>query len=295
MLPRNIVTGSREFHLIPSFIEYGVGSALYSTYIHQSGGEVSTKYSRYTEIVQRVGNALAENSPRKGMNFEFTVVKDWSINAWCLPGGKIAINLGLLDAMEKESSDFGLGTITFEEKVAAVLSHEITHATARHFGRAMELRIFLASLIKASNFVINYFIDKRYDQQIKKVESTEIDEKFTKDQRTTQIEDLKLEKQNRIDKISQIFNFFARLSVSGLGKCNSRSHELEAAKYGMHLMQKSNINPESALWLQHFFMQQKTQLGGGFFEWLSHLTSTHPSSSERLKANSVTLQQLNGK
>lgn len=41
-------------------------------------------------------------------------------NAWALPGGKIAINRGLLVLLEDES------------ELAAVLAHEIVHAAARH-------------------------------------------------------------------------------------------------------------------------------------------------------------------
>lgn len=287
--PQNIVTGNREFHFIPLAFENFMGATLYPTYKFQSGGEVSSKYARYTEVVQRIGNALAVQSPRPGLNFEFAVVNDWSINAWCLPGGKIALNLGILNAMENDYRDYGGKLPTFEEKVAAVLSHEITHATARHFGRSMEFRILMAGVVKVFNFSINYFVNIYYDQKIKASDSAK-----EKDQ-------IENQKAQSIQSINHVFDSVARIAVSGLGKCNSRAHELEADKFGMVLLhqigklREVGLNPESAkaaIWLQNFFIEQKGDSSGGFFEWISHLTSTHPSSHERLQANQRTWQEL---
>ncbi len=289
--PQNIVTGSREFHFIPLSVENFLGAALYPSYKFQSGGEVSSsKYSHYNEVVQRIGKALASQSPRPGLNFEFAVVNDWSINAWCLPGGKIAINLGILNAMERDIRDYGGKLPTFEEKVAAVLSHEITHATARHFGRTMEFRILMAGMIKVLNFSVNYFVNTYYDQKIKTADPSKESQQIEK------------EKSRSIQSINKVFDSLARIAVSGLGKCNSRAHELEADKYGMILLhqvgkgREAGLNPESAkaaIWLQNFFIQQKGPSYTGFFEWISHLTSTHPSSHERLQANQRTWQELN--
>ncbi len=47
-------------------------------------------------------------------------------NAWALPGGKIAINRGLLTELKSEA------------ELAAVLGHEIVHAAARHGAKAQE-------------------------------------------------------------------------------------------------------------------------------------------------------------
>jgi predicted Zn-dependent protease len=47
-------------------------------------------------------------------------------NAWALPGGKIAVNRGLLTELQSEA------------ELAAVLGHEIVHAAARHGAKAQE-------------------------------------------------------------------------------------------------------------------------------------------------------------
>jgi beta-barrel assembly-enhancing protease len=279
--PHSPVTGSREVHLIPFFVENIVGTYLYPMYVYQSGGsEIPEKYRYYQNVVQKVGQSLAANSPRKGLNFEFTVVNDWELNAWCLPGGKIAVNLGMLQELEKTQRDFGTASLTFEDKVAAVLSHEITHATARHFGRTMEFKIFIAALIKASNSVISYFVNKHYDKKLEK-ETDKVSRKVVEAQR-----------QSTHLKVRKVFDSVSKFVTSGIGKCNSRKHELEADRYGMFLLKNSGMNAQSAIWLQEFFIYQKPHSSGGFFDWLSSLTSTHPTSQERLAANKQTWKEM---
>src|SRR5690606_41125678 len=80
--------------------------------------------------VQRVGQRLSraittylnENGMGKEYNFDwqFTLVKDNNINAWCMPGGKVAVFSGILPVTANESG------------LAAVMGHEIAHAIAKH-------------------------------------------------------------------------------------------------------------------------------------------------------------------
>ena len=74
--------------------------------------------------MQGVGQRLAAVSDRK-LPYEFTVLDNSIPNAWALPGGKIAVNRGLLTELKSES------------ELAAVLGHEIVHAAARHSAQAM--------------------------------------------------------------------------------------------------------------------------------------------------------------
>jgi predicted Zn-dependent protease len=56
----------------------------------------------------------------KSYSWEFNLVQDNQVNAWCMPGGKIVVYEGLLPVTKNESS------------LAIVLGHEIAHAVARH-------------------------------------------------------------------------------------------------------------------------------------------------------------------
>ncbi len=75
-----------------------------------------------TEQVRRVGLRIAEATGRTDYEWEFNLIDDKQANAFCLPGGKVAVYTGILPITR---DDAGL---------AAVLGHEVSHAIARHGG-----------------------------------------------------------------------------------------------------------------------------------------------------------------
>ncbi|MFM2089535.1 MAG: repeat-containing protein YfgC precursor [Planctomycetota bacterium] len=78
-----------------------------------------------TALIERVGGRLAAVAPGKGFQYEFLLIESPTINAFCLPGGKVAFYTGIL------------GWCGNEAAVAAVMGHEIGHAIARHGGERM--------------------------------------------------------------------------------------------------------------------------------------------------------------
>jgi metalloendopeptidase OMA1, mitochondrial len=81
--------------------------------------------SRWTEIVQRVGQRIAAAANKPGFQWEFVLVESKQQNAFCLPGGKVAIYTGILPIAKNEAG------------LATVMGHEVAHATARHGGQRM--------------------------------------------------------------------------------------------------------------------------------------------------------------
>jgi len=126
----NPVTGKSEMTLVSEEQEIQLGTEQYPYLLQQSGGEynLDPALSRY---VEDIGQKLAAESDRPHLPYAFTIVNDGSWNAWALPGGKIAINRGLLEAMRDES------------ELAAVLGHEIVHAAARHSAQQMERGVWM--------------------------------------------------------------------------------------------------------------------------------------------------------
>ncbi|MEO7775235.1 MAG: M48 family metalloprotease [Steroidobacteraceae bacterium] len=120
----NPVTGKKEIQFISEGQELQIGAENYSPTKQSQGGDfkVIPDLSAY---MNEVGQKLAAVSDRK-LPYEFAVLNESVPNAWALPGGKIAVNRGLLTELRSEA------------ELAAVLGHEIVHAAARHGAKAQE-------------------------------------------------------------------------------------------------------------------------------------------------------------
>ncbi len=114
----NPVTGKRELMMVSTAQEIEMGKQNYLPMQQSQGGayDVDPVLSTY---VQRVGTRVAAQSS-VSLPYQFVVLNNSVPNAWALPGGKIAINRGLLTELQSEA------------ELAAVLGHEAVHAAARH-------------------------------------------------------------------------------------------------------------------------------------------------------------------
>jgi predicted Zn-dependent protease len=119
----NPVTGKNELMLVGEGTELQIGEKNYAPMRQSEGGDQQLDPA-LTAYVQGVGQRIAAFSDRK-LPYEFTVLNNSIPNAWSLPGGKIAVNRGLLTELKSES------------ELGAVLGHEIVHAAARHSAQAM--------------------------------------------------------------------------------------------------------------------------------------------------------------
>jgi predicted Zn-dependent protease len=113
----NPVTGERELALISEGQEVAMGAEAAQQVGTQLGYLQNDELQSY---VANIGLALARDSERPDLPWEFRVVDDPTPNAFALPGGYIFVTRGLLNLMRSEA------------ELAAVLGHEIGHVTARH-------------------------------------------------------------------------------------------------------------------------------------------------------------------
>lgn len=132
----NPVTGKRELTLVTEANELQLGQQNYQP-MQQSQGGVYDVDPVLTSYISEVGQRLAAVSDRP-LPYEFVVLNNSVPNAWALPGGKIAINRGLLTELQTEA------------ELAAVLGHEVVHAAARHSAQRMERGVLLQGLILAT-------------------------------------------------------------------------------------------------------------------------------------------------
>ena len=75
--------------------------------------------------VKAIGERIAKVANRSDFAWEFNLVEDKALNAFCLPGGKVVVYTGILTAARND------------DQLATVISHEIAHALARHGAERM--------------------------------------------------------------------------------------------------------------------------------------------------------------
>lgn len=115
----NPVTGKQEMIFDSVAQDIATGTQNYVPSQQSQGGQYVVDPG-LTAYVNQVGRRLAAVSDMPNLPYEFVVLNNDVPNAWAMPGGKLAINRGLIVQLEDEA------------QLAAVLGHEIVHAAARH-------------------------------------------------------------------------------------------------------------------------------------------------------------------
>jgi Zn-dependent protease with chaperone function len=119
----NEYTGRRQLLLVSEDTAKELGASSYQEILAKS--EVATA-PELVDPVRRVGHRIAEAAARPDFNWEFnTIVDDKTMNAWCLPGGKIAFYTGIFPVLEDEAG------------MAFVMGHEVGHALMHHGAERM--------------------------------------------------------------------------------------------------------------------------------------------------------------
>lgn len=119
------ITGRKQVNLVSDSEVTATSLVQYKEFISQS--KLSTNQS-YTNRVRTVGTRIARaadaylktNKIPNNMQWEFNVVESPEINAFCMPGGKIAVYTGILTIA------------TSDAELAAIMAHEVSHAIAHH-------------------------------------------------------------------------------------------------------------------------------------------------------------------
>jgi len=234
----NPVTGERQLSLVSAEQELAIGAQHYQPSQQAQGGRylVDPDLNVY---VNQVTQRLAEASDRPGLPYEVVVLNNGTPNAWALPGGKMAINRGLLVELEDEA------------QLASVMGHEIVHAAARHGASQQTRNILLQSGMLAAGLAA--------------------------------------------DQANSNYSSMAMGALSvGAGAWQaqySRSHELEADRYGIEYMARAGYDPQAAVELQETFVKLSQNRRSG---WLDGLFASHPPSQERVEANRELAAQYSG-
>lgn len=123
-----------QLNLIPVSQDPVLGAQAYPELLaEETTINSGAQYDTVLRMTDRLVAAAKEVTPDVAELFEWEVTlvrRDDLVNAWCLPGGKMAVYTGILPVAADANGDFETG-------LAVVMGHEIAHATLRHGTRAM--------------------------------------------------------------------------------------------------------------------------------------------------------------
>lgn len=195
------------------------------------------------QMVRRVGQRIAAAATQyftdikhpeylEGYNWEFNLVENKEVNAWCMPGGKVVVYTGLLPITQND------------EGLATVLSHEISHAIARHGSERVSQAFVAQGLLVGGQVALGMAsADRPQQQQI----------------------------------WNTVYGVAAPVAANVAMLTYSRQHELEADHLGLIFMAMAGYNPEMAIsfWSRMAEASARSQKP-------PLLLSTHPSDEQRI-------------
>ena len=131
------LTGRSQLNMIPNNEMLAMSYQQYDQFLKEN--KISTNKAE-VDMVKRVGvkiekavdKYLSDNnlsSRLNGYNWEFNLVEDDQVNAWCMPGGKVVVYTGILPVTNDEAG------------LAVVMGHEIAHAIAEHGNERMSQQL----------------------------------------------------------------------------------------------------------------------------------------------------------
>lgn len=131
------LTGRTQLNMIPSSEMLSMSFQQYDQFLQENNSSQNTESA---QMVKRVGQKiqlavetyLQQNghaSLLKGYAWEFNLVEDEQVNAWCMPGGKVVVYSGILPITKDETG------------LAVVMGHEVAHAIAEHGNERMSQQL----------------------------------------------------------------------------------------------------------------------------------------------------------
>ncbi|MFZ6051380.1 M48 family metallopeptidase [Halocola ammonii] len=151
------ITGRKQVNLLPESQMLSMSYTSYDQFL-DSSNVVSSSDSR-AQNIKSIGNKIAASVEKymkdnkltdriEGFEWEFNLVQDNMVNAWCMPGGKVVFYTGILPICETD------------EGIAVVMGHEIAHAIARHGNERMSQQL----AIQAGGIALSVLMDEKPEQ-----------------------------------------------------------------------------------------------------------------------------------
>lgn len=129
----NPVTGKKSLNFVSNGELFPSSFQQYETFLKENkvisgtadAKMVSNVGARIKAAAEKYVTYLGQNQCLKEYQWEYKLVENKEVNAWCLPGGKIVVYSGILPITQNESG------------LATVMGHEVSHALANHGAQRM--------------------------------------------------------------------------------------------------------------------------------------------------------------
>ncbi len=115
-------TGRTQFIIVSDSQELKLGDDAYKETLDKN--RLSTRKDWQTQL-RRVGQRIAAAAEKPEFKWEFNVIQGKEVNAFALPGGKVAFWEGIMPVAQDDNG------------VAVIMGHEVAHALARHGAERM--------------------------------------------------------------------------------------------------------------------------------------------------------------
>lgn len=147
------LTGRKQLSLVNSGELSQLANSQYDDFLKKNKVITGTADARRVkDIGHNLADAVTRYMTQNGygqtlkelkLDWEFNLVESKDVNAWCMPGGKVAVYTGIIPVTK---DDAGLAT---------VMGHEIAHAIAKHSGERMSHALAAQGIQVAANVALS--------------------------------------------------------------------------------------------------------------------------------------------
>ena len=133
------VTNRKQIKLIPNSTMFATSFQQYDGFLKEhkvitgttQANQVKNVGAKIQKAVEKYFADKGQSAVLKDYKWEFNLVDDKQVNAWCMPGGKVVFYTGIMPICQNE------------EGIAVVMGHEIAHAIADHGNERMSQQMVL--------------------------------------------------------------------------------------------------------------------------------------------------------
>lgn len=147
----NPLTGRQSLALVSNAQLFPQSFAQYNEVLSDSQvDKTSADAKMISNVGQRIKYAaekfyseIGQGSALQGYEWQFTLIKSDQLNAWCMPGGKVAFYTGILPVCKNDTG------------VAVVMGHEVAHALAGHSAEQVSNAMVAQGIMLGGNMAIS--------------------------------------------------------------------------------------------------------------------------------------------